>query len=343
MTSERHIDGSQGEGGGQVLRTSLALSAITGTPVRVTRVRAGRSKSGLLRQHLTALRAAAEISGARVEGDELGSQTLRFTPGRVRAGRYHFAVGTAGSACLVCQTVLPMLLMADGPSEVVFEGGTHAMGAPSFDFFARVFVPLLRRMGAELEVTLERHGFYPAGGGRFVLRVQPVRAWTPLSLVEPAPLRVTGLTALVANLPFVVAQRELAHAGDALGVPAELRRGMGVKSPGPGNVLMVELASEHGTEQVTAFGRRGVSAEAVAQGAVVETEALLRAGVSVGPHLADQLLLPMALAGGGALRTTPLTLHSRTNLAVIQQFMPLSISDEADGSGVTTLTLRGTA
>ncbi|MBK8408283.1 MAG: RNA 3'-terminal phosphate cyclase [Sandaracinaceae bacterium] len=338
--SELHIDGSEGEGGGQILRTSLALAAITGQSVRFSNVRAGRSKPGLLRQHLTALRAAAEVCGARVDGDQLGSQTLRFTPGTIRGGTYHFAVGTAGSACLVCQTVLPMLLLADAPSEVVFEGGTHAMSAPSYDFFARVFVPLLQRMGAQVEVRLDRHGFYPAGGGRFVLRVSPVEAWTPISLVDDGPLRVTEVRALVANLPFSIAERELATVGDALEVPVEQRRGMGVKSPGPGNVVMIELTSDTARELVTAFGRRELSSEAVASQAVAEARALLGAGVPVGPHLADQLLLPMALAGGGALRTVPLTLHSRTNLDVIQRFLPLRVTTEvAPDTGVTTLTL----
>lgn len=338
--SELHIDGGEGEGGGQILRTSLALAAITGKSVRFSNVRAGRSKPGLLRQHLTALRAAAEVCGARVEGDELGSQTLRFTPGTIRGGTYHFAVGTAGSACLVCQTVLPMLLVADAPSDVVFEGGTHAMSAPSYDFFARVFLPLLQRMGARVEARLDRHGFYPAGGGRFVLSVSPVAQWTPISLLDDAPLRVTEVRALVANLPFTIAERELAAMGDALDVPAEQRRGMGVKSPGPGNVVMIELASDTARELVTAFGRRELSSEAVASDAVAEARALLAARVPVGPHLADQLLLPMALAGGGALRTVPLTLHSRTNLDVIQRFLPLRVTtDVAPDTGVTTLTL----
>ena len=263
--SELHIDGGAGEGGGQILRTSLALAAITGQPVRFTNVRAGRSKPGLLRQHLTALRAAAEVCGARVEGDQLGSQTVRFVPGPIRGGKYRFAVGTAGSACLVSQTVLPMLLMADAPSEVVFEGGTHAMGAPSHDFFARVFVPLLQRMGARVTTELETHGFYPAGGGRFALRVEPVTEWTPISLVDDRPLRVVSVTAMVANLPFTIVERELEAMGEALGVPVEHRRRMGVKSPGPGNVVMVELASDTARELVTAFGRREISSEAVAQ------------------------------------------------------------------------------
>ncbi|MCA9574784.1 MAG: RNA 3'-terminal phosphate cyclase, partial [Myxococcales bacterium] len=186
----------------------------------------------------------------------------------------------------------------------------------------------------------DRHGFYPAGGGRFTLHVSPVRTWTPLDLTTPSPLRVSAVRALVANLPFAIAQRELARAGDALGLAEEHRIGRAVKSAGPGNVLMVELASELGPELVTAFGRRAVSSEAVADAAVAETQALTRAGVCVGPHLADQLLLPMALAGGGALRTLPLTLHSETNLEVIQRFLPLHVEREVEASTrVTTLRL----
>ncbi len=338
--SELHIDGGAGEGGGQILRSSLALAAITGKSVRFSNVRAGRSKPGLLRQHLTALRAAAEVCGAHVEGDALGSQSVRFVPGSIRGGTYRFAVGTAGSACLVSQTVLPMLLMADGPSEVVFEGGTHAMSAPSYDFFARVFVPLLQRMGARVEATLEAHGFYPAGGGRFVLRVQPVTEWTRVSLLDDGPLRVTEVSAVVANLPFKIVERELEAMGEALGVPVGQRRGMGVKSVGPGNVVMIELASDTARELVTAFGKRELSSEAVAQMAIEEARAILTAGVPVGSHLADQLLLPMALAGGGAMRTLPLTQHSLTNLEVIQRFLPLRVAtDVVPETGVTTLTL----
>lgn len=338
--SELHIDGGAGEGGGQILRSSLALAAITGKSVRFSNVRAGRSKPGLLRQHLTALRAAAEVCGAHVEGDALGSQSVRFVPGPIRGGTYRFAVGTAGSACLVSQTVLPMLLMADGPSEVVFEGGTHAMSAPSYDFFARVFVPLLQRMGARVEATLEAHGFYPAGGGRFVLRVQPVTEWTRVSLLDDGPLRVTEVSAVVANLPFKIVERELEAMGEALGVPVGQRRGMGVKSVGPGNVVMIELASDTARELVTAFGKRELSSEAVAQMAIEEARAILTAGVPVGSHLADQLLLPMALAGGGAMRTLPLTQHSLTNLEVIQRFLPLRVAtDVVPETGVTTLTL----
>ena len=183
MTQWIDIDGSQGEGGGQILRTSLALSLATGRPFRIDGIRAGREKPGLLRQHLTAVHAAASVSGATVAGAELGSTTLSFEPGPVAGGEYHLAVGTAGSATLVLQTVLPALLRAVEPSELVLEGGTHNPFAPPFDFVAKTFVPVLRRMGADVTMSLERYGFYPAGGGRFSARVAP-SALRPLSLTR---------------------------------------------------------------------------------------------------------------------------------------------------------------
>src|SRR5688572_16449750 len=176
------IDGSMGEGGGQVLRTSLALSLVTGKPFRIEKIRAGREKPGLLRQHLTAVNAAAAVGGAHVEGAALGSRELDFRPGPAKPGEYRFAVGTAGSATLVLQAVLPALLTARGASTLVLEGGTHNPFAPPFDFLDKAFLPLLRRMGARVEVALERPGFYPAGGGRFQVRVEPVERLERLDL-----------------------------------------------------------------------------------------------------------------------------------------------------------------
>lgn len=156
------IDGTRGEGGGQMLRTSLTLSAVTGRPFAMTDIRARREVPGLKRQHLTCVRAAAEICGAEVVGDEAGSMRLEFTPGPIRGGEYRFDVGTAGSVTLVAQTVLPMLLMADAPSSVTITGGTHVQWAPIWEFFAVVYLPQLRAMGAEVEAELVHHGFYPA-------------------------------------------------------------------------------------------------------------------------------------------------------------------------------------
>ena len=161
------IDGSAGEGGGQILRSSLALSLVTGQPFRMERIRAKRQKPGLLRQHLTAVEAAKAVGCAEVSGETLGSQTLDFRPGPVTPGNYRFAVGTAGSATLVLQTVLPALLTASDPSTLTLEGGTHNPLAPSFDFLDRCFMPLIHRMGPSVELELKRPGFFPAGGGRF--------------------------------------------------------------------------------------------------------------------------------------------------------------------------------
>ena len=165
------IDGARGEGGGQILRTALSLSVATGRPLRIGNIRAKRTKPGLMRQHLTAVRAAQSVSGARVQGAELGSTALTFEPDGVRGGDYHFAVGTAGSATLVAQTVLPALMLADRPAHLVLEGGTHNPHAPPFEFLERAFLPLVRRMGVGLQARLERPGFVPAGGGRFILDV----------------------------------------------------------------------------------------------------------------------------------------------------------------------------
>src|SRR5262245_1101885 len=211
------IDGSQGEGGGQILRTALALSLVTGTPFRLEKIRAGRDRPGLLRQHLTAVTAAVEIGSATADGVALGSPELVFRPGPVRPGTYRFAVGTAGSAGLVLQTVLPPLLGAAGSSTIVVEGGTHNRHAPPFDFLDRAFLPLLARMGARVRATLDRPGFYPAGGGQLTVEVTPTPALAPLTLLERGAARRRRARAVVANLPAAIAHRELRVVRDQLG------------------------------------------------------------------------------------------------------------------------------
>ncbi len=320
------IDGSQGEGGGQILRTALALSAVTRRPFRMARIRARRSKPGLLRQHLTAVRAAAAICGAEVRGADLGSTEIAFGPGPVAPGEYRFAVGTAGSACLVLQAVLPPLLTAPGPSVLTLEGGTHNPAAPPFDFLAKAFLPLVGRMGPQVEATLERYGFFPAGGGRFTVRIEPAARLARLDLRERG--EVTGRLArvLIANLPRAIAEREAAVLAATLGWPASdcvIETPEGVA--GPGNVVMVEVVTEPVTELFTGFGQPGVRAEAVAGGAAQACRTWLAAGVPVGAHLADQILVPMALAGGGSFRTLPLTLHATTNIEVVRRFLDLPI------------------
>jgi RNA 3'-terminal phosphate cyclase (ATP) len=295
------VDGALGEGGGQIVRTALALSLVTGTPFTIERIRAGRKTPGLLRQHLTAVEAAARVGEADVDGATLGSPRVAFRPRRVRPGRHAFAVGTAGSATLVLQTVLPALLLASEPSTIELEGGTHNPWAPPFDFLSRTFLPLLARMGARVTADLERCGFYPAGGGRFTVRLEPVTALAPLELLERGTVRSIVARATVAGgLPESIAVRELAIVRERLGLERVDARVVEEKrSHGPGNVVTVDVESEHVTEVFTGFGERGVRAESVADRVAQEVARYLHARVPVATHLADQLLIPLALAGGG--------------------------------------------
>jgi RNA 3'-terminal phosphate cyclase (ATP) len=179
------IEGSFGEGGGQILRSSLSLSLVTGKPFRIENIRENRQKPGLLRQHLTAVQAAAEVGSAEVDGASLGSKALTFVPGKVRAGEFRFAVGTAGSGTLVLQTILPALITAAGLSRIEIEGGTHNPAAPPFDFLQRSFIPLIERMRPKVKLELERYGFYPAGGGRFVVEITPTDVLKPMKVDRP--------------------------------------------------------------------------------------------------------------------------------------------------------------
>lgn len=324
------IDGSEGEGGGQVLRTSLALSMVTGKPVRIDNIRARRAKPGLMRQHLTAVLAAAKVSQGRVEGAEVGSTSLTFTPGTVQPGEHRFAVGTAGSVTLVLQTVLPALLTASGPSTLTLEGGTHNPLAPPFDFLDRVFLPLVGRMGPRVEARLERPGFYPAGGGRFEVAIEPVPALAGFELLERGEIRGRRGAVLLARLPRGIAEREVRQLVDQTGWDPSCFEIRQVDSLGPGNAVLVELESEAVTEIFTGFGEIGVRAETVADKAIEEMRRYLVAGVPVGEHLADQLLLLLALAGSGAFRTVPLSRHATTQMELIPRFLNVRIGVERE-------------
>lgn len=323
------IDGSFGEGGGQVLRTSLALSLVTGSAFRITNIRAGRKKPGLLQQHLTAVKAAARVGNARVTGAGLGSRELTFTPTGVFAGNYTFTVGTAGSATLVLQTVLPPLLTVSGPATLTLEGGTHNPFAPPFDFVDRVFLPVINRMGPRVSATLERPGFYPAGGGRFTVTIEPTAKLLRIDLLERGPIRRQFARAVVARLPRHIAERELAVIEEEMkSHPLQVQIEEASASRGPGNVVTIEIQSRDITEVFTGFGQRGVRAEEVADTVVGAARRYLEADVPVGVHLADQLLVPFAFAGGGTFKTLPPSEHTRTNIEVIEKFLDIRISLE---------------
>ena len=215
------IDGSFGEGGGQILRTALALSLVTGKPFRIENIRAGRKTPGLLRQHLTAVSAAAAIGQADVEGAAIGSRAVAFSPTALKSGEYSFAVGTAGSTTLVLQTVLPALLMGEGQSKLTLEGGTHNPFAPPFDFLVRSFLQLMNRMGPRVTAELERPGFYPAGGGKFSVTIEPATPLARLDLLTRGDLVARRAKAMIANLPRNVAAREMAVIGKKMSWPSE--------------------------------------------------------------------------------------------------------------------------
>lgn len=327
MQHENHItiDGSAGEGGGQVLRSSLTLSLVTGRPFRIQNIRAARKRPGLLRQHLTAVRAAADIGKAQTDGATLGSERLSFVPGAIHSGRYRFAVGTAGSATLVLQTVLPVLLTAPGPSELTLEGGTHNPWAPPLDFLERALLPIVRRMGPEIETSLQRHGFYPAGGGVFSVRIEPVPKLRRVDLPHRGDVLHRETSAVVSRLPIEIARREVRTVLDRLGWPEDCGGTRRVDSAGPGNCVTIELAAQHVTELFTGFGRKGVPAQRVAAEAADQARRYLSAGVPVGEHLADQLLVPMAIAGGGSFTTVEPSSHTRTNIEVIRRFLDVEV------------------
>jgi RNA 3'-terminal phosphate cyclase (ATP) len=322
-----HIDGSIG--GGQILRSALSLSALTGKAFVIEHIRKQRSRPGLMRQHLTAVNAASEICGARTSGAELGSTHLTFHPGEVRPGSYHFAISTAGSACLVLQTVLPPLMVANAPSELSFEGGTHNPLAPPFPFLDQVFFPLLERMGVGLERSLLRAGFYPAGGGVMRVGVKPAAKLGELHLLERGALRRVYAQALVANLPHHVALRELSVVKERLSFAEQDLQLRTPEANGPGNVLLLIAEHEQAIEMITTFGEKNLSAERVAERACAELATYLRSAAPVGEHLADQLLIPMAMAGRGAFITCTVSDHTRSNMQIVERFLPVRFLTEA--------------
>ncbi len=343
------LDGSLGEGGGQILRTALSLSMVTGTPFRIDHIRAKRSKPGLLRQHLTSVNAAAEICGAEVEGATMGSSSLSFKPGAVKAGEYKFAIGSAGSCTLVFQTVLPALMLANGVSRVTFEGGTHNQMAPPYHFIERAFLPQLKRMGVAVTTKLERFGFYPAGGGCFTAEITGIGAGNTGNALKAIEIESRGALlngfaeSFFSGVPAHVAERELSTIGQIMSWPPEKLFIRGIDNArGPGNIVLLTLEHEQVTEVFAGFGEKGVSAEAVATRVANEARHYLECDAAVGEHLADQLMIPFALAGGGSFTVATASEHAKTNANVIQKILAVDIaikptnqpsnSTEIDGS-----------
>ena len=335
MSVEIILDGSRGEGGGQILRSALALSMATGKPFRIHRIRAGRKKPGLMRQHLTCVKAAARVCTAQVDGAELGSLALSFRPGPIVPGRYSFSVGSAGSSTLVFQTLMPALITTGGHFELTLEGGTHNPAAPTLDFVDRVYLAALRRMGVMASVGVERRGFFPIGGGKWSVAIAPAGSLRPFHVPERGAKLGQTAKVLWNRIPLQDPERARAHLSSRLGWDAgDIETEEAAESPGPGNVIFAELRYAHITEMVTAFNPFGASPEAVCDGMMVDVRRYQEQGGPVGWRLADQLLLPMALGAGGTFRTMPLSKHTLTNIETIGLFLERKIGAEEDENGV---------
>jgi RNA 3'-terminal phosphate cyclase (ATP) len=338
------IDGAQGEGGGQLLRSALALAAVRGLPVSVERIRAGRPRPGLQPQHLTAVGALRTICAAAVEGALPGSDSLTFRPGRIAAGEYRFAVGTAGSVTLVVQAILPLLALADGPSRVVVEGGTHVPWSPPVHYLQEVLLPLLGRIGIEARVRQTRWGFYPQGGGEIVLEVKGGAQLRPVSLVRvPAAPRLRGIS-VVSRLPWKIAERQRQRVLERLaerGLTAEVAVEEAAAADS-GSFLFLQTDAGGLPAGFSALGERGKPAERVADEAVDELLAYLQSEAACDGYLADQLCLPLALAPGTSrITTVRISRHLLSALAVSQQLLgcPYQVSGPEGTAG--SLTLEG--
>lgn len=324
------LDGSHGEGGGQILRTALALAVARRRAVHLTRVRAQRPRPGLQPQHLTVVRALAAVSRAEVSGDALGSTELTFAPHDLRAGEYRFDVGalrgSAGSVTLLLQALLLPLALADGPSRLTLVGGTHVPWSPSVPYVTDVFLPALEALGLRARVTLQRPGWYPAGGGVIEAVVEPAPPGRGLTLDHPPVTSAVRGVSLVSRLPASIAERQRRRAVERLaaaGVAATIDLAVDDQAVTPGTALFVAVRGRAG---FTALGRRGLRAEAVADGAVDAFLAWRASGAAIDPHLADQLVPFLAVAAAPSRLTCPaLTSHLKTVAWVVEQFLPVRV------------------
>ena len=322
------IDGSQGEGGGQILRTSLSLAACYGKPIHIRHIRHGRKKPGLMRQHLACVNAIKRVCNAKVKGASIGSTAVEFIPAEIKAGNYQFSVGSAGSSTLVFQTVLPALLLAEKESTLVLEGGTHNPMAPSYDFIQYAFLPVLKQMGIQFSMEIERYGFYPVGAGKWVIKITPAARYTRINIEQRGELIASSAKCISASIPLHVIDREKKQLLKRLNWPNQSVVTKEVNSLGAGNIVAIKLNYQKVTEVIESIGAVGIRSENVANRAIGLFQCYQDQGAPVGHYLADQLLLPMAITEGGSFVTSVLSEHCRTNIAVIQQLTERVIKAE---------------
>jgi RNA 3'-terminal phosphate cyclase (ATP) len=334
------IDGSHGEGGGQILRTALALSAILRKGFTIHHIRSNRKNPGLQAQHLKALEALARITEAHTEGIKFGSQRVSFFPHKILPGDYQWEVRTAGSVTLLLQAILLPLCLTHGTSRLTLAGGTHVPWSPPFHYLSEVLLPTLKLMGVATDATIEKWGWYPRGGGKIQLKINPIHELRPISLLNRGPLKkIRGLSA-ISNLPKHVADRQKEHAlkriQEELEIDADINVAYDVPSNGPGSFLFLLSEHEKALAGFSSLGSRGKSAEKVADEAVGALKDYFGSEGCIDPHLADQLVPFMALAkGDSSFTTTQISEHLVTNLWVLQHFLEVKIlrSGERGNSG----------
>jgi RNA 3'-terminal phosphate cyclase (ATP) len=323
-----YIDGSFGEGGGQVLRTSLTLAAITGKRLHIDRIRANRPKPGLAKQHLTCVEAICEVCGGKSKDAAVGSTALDFGPGEIRAGDYRFDIGSAGSASLVIQTVLPVLFFADKPSTVAVTGGTHNAWAPPYDFIKDSFLPAIAGAGFNADCRLTRYGFFPAGGGEIDFEIQPKQdEWSGgIDLCEAIVNPKISARIYTSKLPIHIAdkQRKLLL-GTGLNFET-IEHNEVTDSISAGNCVVICIKGENRTTVFTGFGSRGKPSEKVINEVVSEARDFLNSGAAIDHYLADQLLIYMAMKKSGRFITNELSKHLTTNMEVIRKFLAVDFT-----------------
>ena len=332
MLSKEYItvDGSFGEGGGQILRASLALSMALGRPFRMVNIRANRPKPGLKRQHLTCVQAAQQLCEATVMGDSINSTEVYFKPGIVRSGEYFFDIGSGGSCTMVLQALIPALLTTSGPSLLTVTGGTHVPFAPPFEFLRDTLFPWLEKLGPRLKAHMDQPGFMQVGGGKITVTIEPVPKLKTLEACTCGAFIGAGGHIRLHNLDAGIAKREkrilLTEGLNDLGLTEETLH-VEIEShaaEGPGNAVMVTVQRESGATVCTGIGQRNLAAEKVARQAINRASSFLKAEVPVERHLADQLIVPLALAGGGSFLTEKPSLHTRTCLDLLPLFMDIT-------------------
>lgn len=323
------IDGSIGEAGGQVLRTSLTLSVLTQKPLRIINIRAERKSPGLRSQHLKSVSAAREISGGTVSEGKIGSGSISLIPGPIQAGKYFFDIGTAGSTSLLLQTIYLPLSLATGNSKVTICGGTHVEWSPCYHYLVWHWLPYLLQMGFKFEISLERAGYYPRGGGRISMNISPIQDLKPINIVKRGKVnQIRGISA-VSNLPRKIAERQRNQVVRRLGnkYPLNDIRIADLPSDNKGTVLLLIIECEYSRACFFALGAPGKPAEAVADEVIDSTIEFLDSEGAIDPFLADQLLLPLAIMDlPSKLTTTKITNHIQTNAKIIKHFLPVEIT-----------------